>query len=68
MIEDDSVATAICAFMAGRDSWSGTAAGLLIELNNRDRSEAQPSKSRRTPSAFAKDLRKVAAALRESGS
>jgi hypothetical protein len=70
VIEDDPVAKAIIAFMAGYKIWNGTAAGLLAELTYRDESEARPSKWKnwpRNPAAFSKRLRGVAAVLRKTG-
>ena len=70
VIENDPVATAIGAFMADRDHWAGTAAGLLAELNSRDRSEAAPSHSKSWPreaSIFSMRLRGATAVLRKAG-
>jgi hypothetical protein len=70
VIENDPVAVAIAAFMTGRSSWVGTAAQLLKELTDRDRSEAAPSRSRAWPrevSAFGKRLRTAKVALGKIG-
>jgi hypothetical protein len=70
LIEHDCVATAVRAFMIERNSWDGTATQLLLELTNRDRTEAQVSKWAswpRNPSLFSNHLRTVAASLRKVG-
>jgi hypothetical protein len=67
--EVDPVTTAVLAFMARRESWDGTSAGLLAELS-RDRTEAAPAKSRawpHEPAAFSKKLRLAASVLRKMG-
>jgi hypothetical protein len=68
VVEDDPVTVAIAAFMAARDGWHGTAAELLRELSTRDRTEAEPSRSKGWPreaSAFGKRLRMATAVLRK---
>lgn len=68
--EDNPVAVAIGAFMMGRDRWSGTAAELLRELSNHDRSEAAPSAWKtwpREPSSFGKRMREAIPILRKIG-
>jgi hypothetical protein len=68
--EVDPVVTAVAAFMIECTSWEGTAAGLLDELSNQDRTEAAPSRWKTwpsEPSSFARRLRKAAAVLRKMG-
>ena len=67
--EVDPIAVAVAGFMASRQSWDGTAAGLLSELS-RDEMEAAPSRSKRwprEPAAFGKALRSAAFVLRKMG-
>lgn len=68
--EVDPVVVAIRAFMMGRESWTGTAAALLGELSNHDRTEAAPSKWSTWPrdvSSFGKRLRSASSVLRKTG-
>ena len=70
VIENKPVAVAILAFMAERQSWTGTAASLLTTLNTRDESEARPSKWKGWPSdptRFSMSLRSLTDILRKSG-
>ena len=68
--EQNPVSVAIGAFMIGRASWVGTAAELLHELSNHDRTEAAPSTWKgwpTDPSSFGKRLRSAAAVQRKMG-
>jgi hypothetical protein len=68
--EQNPVAVAVAAFMISRESWLGTAAELLHELSNHDRTEAAPSTWKgwpTDPSSFGKRLRSAAAVLRKMG-
>jgi hypothetical protein len=68
--EGDPVVVAVAAFMIGRDFWCGTAAEVLRELSNHDRTEAQPSDWKtwpRDPSSFGKRLRLASPVLRKIG-
>lgn len=70
LIEDDSVAKAITAFMMKRTKWSGTTTTLLLELTNRDCTEQRVSKQKDWPkdaTRFSKRLRAAAATLRKAG-
>jgi hypothetical protein len=56
--------------MLGRESWTGTAAELLIELTARDRTEAGASKMQdwpKDPTRLSRRLRRLAATLRTAG-
>jgi hypothetical protein len=68
--EGDPVVVAVGAFMMKQNSWDGTAAELLRELNKRDRTEAEPSAWKtwpREPSSFGKRLRLATPVLRKIG-
>jgi hypothetical protein len=70
LIEDDPVAKAIIAFMVKRNEWSGTTTELMVELQNRDRTEQQVSKQKDWPkdaTRFSRQVRVVAASLRKAG-
>ena len=70
LIEEDSVAKAIAAFMETRDEWSGTATELLLELTNHDCTEQRVSRQSDWPkdaTRFSKRLRSVSATLRKAG-
>jgi len=70
LIEDDPVAKAIIVFMVKRNEWSGTTTELMVELQNRDRTEQQVSKQKDWPkdaTRFSRQVRVVAASLRKAG-
>jgi hypothetical protein len=67
-LDDSLVAAAIREFMAARDTWEGTAAGLLDELN-REGPDRAKDKDRwpKTPRGLSGQLRRLAPALRSVG-
>jgi hypothetical protein len=71
VIENDSVATAITAFMHDRlGNWTGTVTELLRELSMHDRAEARPSEWKswpKDPAVFGKAIQRVKGALRKVG-
>jgi putative DNA primase/helicase len=73
LIENDPVAKAITAFMASmvkQTEWSGTTTELLVELNERDRTEQKVSRQKDWPpdaTRFGGRVRAVAATLRKAG-
>jgi hypothetical protein len=70
VVEEDCVATAVSALMIERDCWTGTAAQLLIELTNCDRTEAGVSGQKdwpKDPTRMSQRLRRQTATLRKAG-
>jgi hypothetical protein len=70
VIEEDCVGTAVGALMLGRESWTSTAAELLIELTDRDRTEAGVAKMKDWPkdaTRLSRRLRQLTATLRKAG-
>jgi hypothetical protein len=70
LVDNDPVAKAIGAMMLSQDAWEGTAAELLVELTNYDRTEARVARLAhwpKDPARFSKSLRSMAATLAKAG-
>jgi hypothetical protein len=70
LVDNDPVAKAIGSMMLSRDAWDGTAAELLVELTNHDRTEARVARHvnwPKDPARFSKSLRSMAATLAKAG-
>lgn len=70
LVDNDPVAKAIGSMMLARDSWDGTAAELLVELTNHDRTEARVTRHSnwpKDPARLSKSLRSMAATLAKAG-